>query len=218
MSNRTVTLDHHPPSLHGASLTLRPPLPRDIDDRLRCGRDAEFVRMCGGDARQVAPLTIEDARGWYARQRAEPHTWVIDLGGCCIGVARLHHLDRENARARYAIGIYDPNARGHGYGTEATRLVLRYAFDTLSLHRVDLRVLAFNQQGIACYEKCGFRREGIEREGAYIAGRWESDVIMSILEDEFRKLAPHGFASPHSAQLDAERSRTFPPHQASGDA
>ena len=47
-------------------------------------------------------------------------------------------------------------------------------------------MLAFNQRNIFWYEKCGFVREGIEREGAWIGGQWQSDVIMSILEQDYR--------------------------------
>jgi RimJ/RimL family protein N-acetyltransferase len=50
---------------------------------------------------------------------------------------------------------------------------------------VDLKVLEYNQRAIACYEKCGFVKEGIEREGALIEGKYESDVMMSILEREY---------------------------------
>lgn len=95
-------------------------------------------------------------------------------------------VDPENRRARYAIGIFGPTFWGRGLGTEASRLVLAYAFEVLLLHRVELRVLAFNERAIACYERCGFRREGVEREGAWIGGEWQSDVIMSILEQEYR--------------------------------
>lgn len=56
----------------------------------------------------------------------------------------------------------------------------------LHLHRTDLRVLAFNTAAIRSYEKCGFLREGMEREGAFIGGKWESDVMMSVLEHEWR--------------------------------
>jgi ribosomal-protein-alanine N-acetyltransferase len=56
----------------------------------------------------------------------------------------------------------------------------------LKLHRIDLRVLSFNVRAVRCYEKSGFVREGIEREGAWISGQWESDVPMSILEHEYR--------------------------------
>ncbi len=81
--------------------------------------------------------------------------------------------------------------RGRGLGTAATHLVLAYAFDVLALHRVELRVLTFNERAIACYEKCGFVREGVEREGAWIGGEWQSDLRMSILEHEFKeKSAP----------------------------
>jgi GNAT superfamily N-acetyltransferase len=82
--------------------------------------------------------------------------------------------------------FFDPAYWSRGLGTEATRLVLQFAFVELKLHRVDLRVLAFNKQAIACYEKCGFVREGVVREGALIGGEWQSDVLMSILEDEYK--------------------------------
>lgn len=178
------------PTLTGRQVLLRSPRPSDRQDRLAVGRNAEFVRMVGGDARDLRPFTAKDADSWFHRLFAEPLTWVIEVDGRCIGEARLHHLDRENSRARYAIGIFDPAAWGKGFGTEATRLVLGHAFDVLGLHRVDLRVLDFNRRAIAAYEKCGFVREGVERDGAFIAGEWQTDVIMSILEPEYRRAAP----------------------------
>ena len=50
-------------------------------------------------------------------------------------------------------------------------------------------MLEYNARGIACYEKCGFVREGIEHESAFVAGAWQSDVIMGILEHDYRWLA-----------------------------
>lgn len=171
---------------------LRPPRVQDKQDRLACGRDPEYVRMVGGNYRNVRPLTAEQVERWYQLLLAEPMEWVIDLDGRCIGTARLHSLNERDRRARYAIGIFDPSAWGRGYGTEATNLVLQYAFETLKLHRVDLRVLAYNHRAIRCYEKCGFEKEGVEREGAFIAGQWESDVIMSILEQEYLQRRQQG--------------------------
>jgi len=182
------------PTLYGPRILLRAPRPGDEADRLHCGRDADFVRGVGGDPRDLRQLTAEDAAGWLAHYSAEPYGWMIVLEGRCIGTARLHPLDEANRRARYAIGLFDATARSQGYGTEATRLVLRYAFEELCLHRVDLRVLAHNARAIACYAKCGFQREGVEREGAFIADEWQTDVMMSILEHEYRALAPQWFA------------------------
>ena len=75
-----------------------------------------------------------------------------------------------------------------GLGTKITQFVLRYAFEELQLHRVDLRVLQYNKRAIKCYEKCGFIQEGVEREGALIEGKYETDLFMSILDREFQSI------------------------------
>jgi [ribosomal protein S5]-alanine N-acetyltransferase len=173
------------PTLIGDNLRLRPPQPTDITDRQRVGRNSEFLRMVGADEPNDAPMTNADAEKWYERLCNQPYTWIIEWQGHAIGNARLHRLDTTNRRARYAIGIFDPTCWGRGLGTEATVLVLGYAFHVLNLHRVDLCVLAYNQRAIRAYTKAGFVQEGIEREGAWIAGRWESDIWMSILEQEY---------------------------------
>ena len=179
------------PALNGPRLLLRTPRGSDRRDRLSCGRNAEYVRMLAGDDRNLAPMTAEEADRWYARLcegLAKGHlTWAIEVEGRCIGTAGLHAIDETHRRARYAVAIFDPAAWGQGFGTEATRLVLAYAFDTLGLHRVDLRVLSYNRRAIACYEKCGFRPEGIERECALVAGEWHDDIMMSVLEHEYRE-------------------------------
>ncbi|MHB0999411.1 MAG: GNAT family N-acetyltransferase [Armatimonadota bacterium] len=175
------------PTIKGIRLTLRPPVESDKRDRLTYGRDLEFRRMVGGDPSTNPPLTSEEVDAWYKRMADNPLYWIIEAEGQCLGTVHLN-LDMENFRARYSIGIYSPDYRGRGYGTEATQLMLRYAFDELKLHRVDLRVLDFNDRAIACYEKCGFVCEGIEREGSLIGGKWCTDIIMSILDHEYRQV------------------------------
>lgn len=53
---------------------------------------------------------------------------------------------------------------------------------------MDLRVLDYTKRAIACYAKCKFVKEGDEREGAWIAGRYERDVMMSVLDREYKAL------------------------------
>ncbi len=144
--------------------------------------------MDGGDPRDTPPFTAEDADQWYKKNTEDPLRWVIEFAGRAVGGVRLHSLDTTDRRARLAIIIFDAGCWGQGLGTESIRCVLAHAFDTLHLHRVDLRVLTFNHRAIACYEKCGFVQEGVEREGAWIADQWETDVMMSILEQEYRAL------------------------------
>jgi RimJ/RimL family protein N-acetyltransferase len=178
-------------------VTLRTPRASDKADRLACPRSAEAVRMYGGDYRNLNPVTTEEVERWYEWHSSDPLRWMIEAEGRCIGNARLTILDEENRRARYAIGLFDTTVWNRGYGTEATRLVLRYAFEQLHLHRVDLVVLEYNHRAIACYQKCGFVQEGVIRESALVADEWHNDVILSILEHEYRELSP-GWNLPRS--------------------
>ncbi|HZS07630.1 MAG TPA: GNAT family N-acetyltransferase [Blastocatellia bacterium] len=123
------------PTLCGERVRLRPPVERDKEDRLADGRDPEFRRMVGGDPADCSPLTMPEVERWYEQLCRAPLHWVIEAEGRSIGVARLLAPDRTNRRARYAVGIFSPEFRGRGYGTEATRLVLRCAFEGLGFHR-----------------------------------------------------------------------------------
>ncbi len=173
------------PTLKGNRVILRRPQESDIEDRFSYGRNAEIVRMFVGDTRDLKPFTRDEAVAQHRASLSTPLAWTIEPERKGIGGIRLT-LNEADRRARLAMGIFDANKLGKGLGTEATRLVLQYAFETLKLHRVDLRVLEYNRRAIRCYEKCGFIREGVERDGALIEGRWETDVMMSILEHEYR--------------------------------
>jgi [ribosomal protein S5]-alanine N-acetyltransferase len=202
------------PTIVGDQLTLRGPRGSDKADYLTCGTNLEAARMYGVDATSVEPLTIEWVDRWYdALQREDPARiiWVLEHQGRCIGEARLDAVDRTNRRARYAIGIFDAAVWNQGLGTEATRLVLRYAFETLGLHRVDLRVLSYNQRAIRCYEKCGFLQEGMERDSTFVDGAWRSDVMMSILEEEYREASRHWLRSGNPSSRPGRELRFLVP-------
>lgn len=106
--------------------------------------------------------------------------------GLAIGVTALHRVDLVSAAAVYSICLCDPESRGRGYATEVTRLMLRYAFDVLNLHRVQLHVWEGNAAGLHCYEKCGFQREGLLREAMKHDGQYCDFLVMGILEEEWR--------------------------------
>ena len=69
--------------------------------------------------------------------------------------------------------------------TEATRLITGYAFETLNLNRVALRVYEDNERGVKAYEKVGFKREGVLRQDIYREGRYWNTFLMSILREEW---------------------------------
>jgi ribosomal-protein-alanine N-acetyltransferase len=178
------------PVLAGALACLRPLRESDRAERLALGRDAEFVRMNGGNPHRQETFTVADVDRWF-RAFPESLRWAIEREGRLVGEVRLDVVDAAEGRANFAIGIFDPSERDHGLGTETTRLVLDHAFDALALREVVLRVLSFNTRAIRCYQKCGFVAYGRDRERAYVDGRWQDDLLMRVGADDYRAARAH---------------------------
>lgn len=102
-----------------------------------------------------------------------------------IGSTGLSQIDLRNQNASFGTMIGEKSAWGKGYGTEATRLVVRYAFEELHLNRVQLHVYAYNLRGIRVYEKVGFRREGVLRQAHVYDNRFWDTVVMAMLREEW---------------------------------
>lgn len=137
------------------------------------------------------PLTRADAEHWYAELGREAHGWVIEVGGACVGVARLHHVDPAVGEGWLAVGLFAPEHRGRGYGTEAVHLLLAHAFCALDLVAVRLRVLAFNRRALACYQRCGFHEVG--REPVTLSAEATEDILMAVTRAE-ANVAPAAYA------------------------
>ena len=103
-----------------------------------------------------------------------------------IGNAGLHNINLIDRVAEFGIGIGEKDCWQKGYGTEATRAMVQYGFDTLNLHRIYLRVHDYNTRGLATYKKVGFRQEGVMRQALFRQGRYHDVIFMGILKDEYR--------------------------------
>jgi RimJ/RimL family protein N-acetyltransferase len=172
------------PTIHGQRLCLRPLRETDREERLAIGGDPEFIRLNGGNPNR-GPAFGPAAVDRWLKSFPDSLRWAIEFDGRLIGEARLDAVDLEQRRASFAIGIFGPNERDRGLGTEGTRLVLTHAFEVLGLTRVDLRVLSFNARAIRCYEKCGFVRFRVDRNRAYVDGHWRDDVVMRATADAY---------------------------------
>jgi RimJ/RimL family protein N-acetyltransferase len=177
------------PTLTGAAVKLRVPELRDVAERLALGQTPEIVRMFGFDPAALAPLTRAVVEAWIEGLANHPHAWVIEHNGRFLGEIRLDALNARDRRAQLAIGLYDSCKLGAGHGREAIGLAMGHAFGFLELHRIGLRVVAYNIRAIRCYRACGFIEEGREREAAFVGGEWHDDVMMGLLAGEFEKRA-----------------------------
>lgn len=168
----------------GPEVALRRVREDDATAHRRFGVSPEIVRMYGGDPRSPPANDPERARRWLGGLAAHPHAWVIEAFGALAGQVRLDGADGPDRRARLAVGLLGEGLLGRGIGRAAIGLALDHAFGLLDLHRVDLRVLAFNRRAIRCHFACGFVHEGTEREAALVGRERHDDWIMGILRSE----------------------------------
>ena len=102
-----------------------------------------------------------------------------------IGLTHLSEIDWRGRTASFGIVLGEADARGRGYGTEATRLLLDYAFTALGLHSVMLITDSFNLAGQAAYRKAGFKEFGRRRQCSLLSGQLLDLVYMDCLASEF---------------------------------
>jgi RimJ/RimL family protein N-acetyltransferase len=102
-----------------------------------------------------------------------------------IGSIGLEGIESMNRSASFGIFIGEKSLWNQGYGTEATRLMLKHGFETLNLNRIFLYVYETNPRAIRAYEKVGFAKEGLLREARYINGVYINVLLMSVLRSEW---------------------------------
>lgn len=174
------------PTLTGPAVRLEPLGSKHFDAMWMSVAEPE-VRMLTGTHRSFTEAEIRD---WLAT-RQEHHDradWAImrQADDAVLGEAVLNDFSAEDESANFRIALLRPEYFGRGYGTEATRLVVGYALDTAGLHRISLQVFDFNPRGQRVYEKCGFVREGVERDVLNWDGQRHDGIRMAILATDPR--------------------------------
>lgn len=176
-----------PRVITGDRLYLRPYKKADLKFMLRWMNDPEILGLVG----EVHPWSKRDLDDFYARVEQErDRAWfsiVLKEGDRVIGETGLLRAFWPWKTTDLTIEINERDAWNQGYGTEAISLLLSWAFDRLGFHRVSIGVVGFNERALHFYEKNGFRREGVLRDGYLYQGRYYDFVMMSILEGEFQE-------------------------------
>ena len=176
--------------IEGKLINLRAQELTDLDRLHTWINDREVTRFLS--MRYQVSYAAEEA---WVRDRAsraiafgDVHFAIETKDSVHIGGISFHQTSPEDRRARLGVMIGDKAYWSKGYGTDAMVTFLRFAFDEMNLHRVDLTVDVENERAIACYRKCGFVEEVRQRRSRYVRGRYGDQLIMGILRDEFAAL------------------------------
>lgn len=176
--------------IYGERVRLRAIERSDIPTFVRWFNDPEVRRYL----LVYAPISAAQEEKWLEEvlqriQRREEFVFVVEarVGDewVHIGIVGLHQINWKDRNAVFGIVLGEKAYWDQGYGTDATHTMLRFAFEELNLHRVELEVFDENARARRCYEKAGLRHEGTRRQAAFFEGMYHDSHLMSVLREEF---------------------------------
>ena len=179
-----------PHMLAGRVASLRPLRASDRAISVRWRNDAEIRDNVLG---YRFPVTEEMEAHWVdGVLKDQSRTRVVlaiedKTDGAFVGLVYLNDIDWFVRNAEFGILIGERSRQGRGLAKDALALVANYAFGTLNLNRLYLRVVAFNKRALRLYRSFGFVEEGVQRRHAFLRGRYYDVVLMGLLRREFEE-------------------------------
>ncbi len=125
-----------------------------------------------------------DKQSWGIEIPTEPSGWRL------VGNCGFHQINWRVRKAELGVVIGDKTQWDKGYGTEAVRVLVDWAFGTLNLNRVELVVYARNARAQRAYAKAGFVVEGRLRQADFYAGQYDDVLQMAVLRQDWTPLTP----------------------------
>jgi RimJ/RimL family protein N-acetyltransferase len=151
--------------------------------------DSEYSRLLDWDP--ARRFSVKNSQKWIEKQYENEGNYAFTIrtldGDQIIGGIGLDAIRWTHRDCFVGIGLGDREFWGKGYGTDAIKIILRYAFIELNLLRVTLDVFEYNQRGVRSYEKAGFVYEGRARGLIMREGRRWDVIYMGILREDWLK-------------------------------
>lgn len=146
----------------------------------------ELLQQWGGSG-FTYPLTEDQLEKYINLKNVIPYKVVNKENGNTVGHISLCNIDKRNNSAKIGtVLVGDKGSRGKGIGEEMINEILKIAFEEFKFHRVDLVVYDFNESAIRCYEKAGFKKEGLMKECRRFKDEYWSLFTMAILKSEWK--------------------------------
>lgn len=136
------------------------------------------------------PLEITKTQEWFDKNlgRTDRFDAVIEADGVPCGTIGLLSIDRKNSKAEYYIAMGETELKGKGVSTQASKLILDYAFSKLGLNRVYLFTETENIAAQKLFEKVGFLKEGRLKNDIVSHGRFVDRFAYGICKEDYQKV------------------------------
>ncbi len=173
--------------LRGERIQLRA-IERDDLATMRDWRNLPELRR---NFREFRELNMVNQEQWFARISASPNDFMfvveraedrVMIGVC--GLVYVHWVLRSADISLY-IGQNEVYIDGPGgFAEDALKVLMRYAFDNLNLHKVWTELYSFDDRKITMFERFGFARDAVLRDNAYEDGRYHDSYIYSFIRPD----------------------------------
>lgn len=172
--------------LMGDLVRLRPLEERDLVHLERWWNDPEWQAFQQLTVRPRPDGPTQDLfRSWSTNENGSGVGFSIEAlsTGEFVGHVALWGVALPARTATLGI-VVGPTQVDQGYGSDAVRVVARYAFRSMGVHRIELMVAAFNLRARRAYEHAGFQVEGVRREAAFLDGGYADVLQMGLLQPD----------------------------------
>ncbi len=174
------------PFIIGQSLYLNPLDDTYLENYLQWFNDPEIRWF----TYNVFPNTISEISEWLENIREDKSSVMLNLmlmeEDIHIGIAGLENIDWINRSANLFIMIGEKSVWEMGLGAETTQLLVKYAFDTLQLHRLEIRTFSWNKAAIEAYQSVGFEKEGLLNECIFRNGQYHNMILLARLSYDMK--------------------------------
>lgn len=190
-------LDIQPVTLSGEHVTLAPLAPAHAADLREAVRDGELWNLWYTAIPHPDRMDAEIARrlDLQAKGSMLPFT-VLTPDGRAVGMTTYMNIDAVNRRVEIGSTWYRRAVQRSPLNTQAKRLLLAHAFDTLGCHAVEFRTHFFNHASRKAIERLGAKLDGILRNHQInphplAAGALRDTCVYSILPGEWPSVRAH---------------------------
>ena len=138
------------------------------------------------------PAGLRETAGKLSEYQSSKETIILAIiekkSHQIVGLTAYFRVDYVSRAAVFYLALLDPQYWSKKYGFETTQLMVKYAFDTLNLNRIQLHVCAENIAAIKIYERSGFQKEGVLRKAMFRNGKYIDFWVMGVLREDFEQL------------------------------